>query len=81
MFIILNSLGGHKVRINTDKIIKYSSTLSTLPLENSAGHVQITEMIIDQCPILCVKETSEEIDKILHLCYITVYERKNESRS
>jgi len=76
MFITLTSPGGHKVRVNTDKILKYSSTLSDLPSENSDSYVQVTEIILEQRQIFCVKETPEQIDEILRTSFITVYERK-----
>lgn len=76
MFITLNSLGGHKVRINTDKIIKYSLETTGIPLQDKDGYGTATALIVDQSPILYVKETPEQVDEILRTSYITVYDRK-----
>lgn len=75
MFITLTNLGGRKVRINTDQIIRYSTGDNAYPDIDSDKYIAVTDVVtIDR--ILLVKESPEQIDEILRTSYITVYERK-----
>jgi hypothetical protein len=76
MIIILETIGGKKIRINSDKICKYSTDTAYCTTEHGDTIVSATELIIDNCNILFVKESPEEIDDILRVNCVTVYERK-----
>lgn len=75
MFITLTNLGGHKVRLNTDKIIKYSIDKEGYFLENSESY-GFGSIVTLETNDQSVKETPEQIDEILRTSFIMVYDRK-----
>jgi hypothetical protein len=76
MMIILESLGGEKVRISTNRIIKYRQWTSAAPSEEDSLSITATELTIDSSDVLYVKESPEVLDEILRVNCVTVYERK-----
>jgi hypothetical protein len=79
MFIILTSLTtGKKIRINTNKIVKYNEYRTDTRQEHSPDFKTTlgTEMIVQDSTITFVRESVEEVDEILSHCYVTVYEKK-----
>lgn len=75
MFITLTNPGGLKIRVNTDKIIEYSVGNYTYQRENSGVDTIATDVKLQDHHVLSVKETPDEIDEILRVSFITVYNR------
>lgn len=72
MFITLTNLGGRKIRIGVDKIIRYSIGDNSYPSEDSDKYLTSTDVVMTDDRILPVKESPEQIDEILRVSYITV---------
>lgn len=74
MFITLTNRGGSKIRVNTEKIISYSADGEIIRSENSGTSVKLTMLVLESS-VLNIKESPEEVDEILRVSYITVYNR------